>query len=770
MKKLIYFIVILSFILCSKFYTQNDFMDKSFRLPNLQENQFVLETPDRIIDPEELDSLITTTMGTYHIPGLTALIVKHDSIVWSKNYGYANVALTKPIEDSTMFHMASISKTVMITALMQLWEDDLFDLEDNINYYLQPEFQVHNPYYPNDTITFKMLMTHTSSIYDFWAILTPLRCCGDSPVPFDYFLINYFTPGGIYYNTYNFLNQSPSDTLYEYSNVGSSILAFLVQKLSGVPFPKYCRDSIFTPLNMNSTSWFLEGLNTNYIATPYEWSGGQYVPLCHQGWPPYPAISLRTNKIELEHFLSAYMNNGIYNGYSLLYSSTIDTMLRVYKYVPQALGDWGLIWYRVILNDMSVWGHTGSWWGTRTSMFFYPEEDWGIIIFMNIWPADLAFRYLNEIIMEYAHNVIITSPLSISVTDGWNMVSVPGVNPAGQGVTTWWPGLTGNVFNYAGGYNIVTTTTPTEGYWMKHMGAQVYNYPAIEVVTHDPIAGVSGWNLIGGYENFATVSLITTNPAGLQSGPIYKYSGGYQVATTLDPGYGYWINLTGAGQIILPEVMAKGTKPVEYFPEGWGKIIFTDASGIIYTLYAVTGEVDISRYELPPAPPQEMFDIRYSSGRIAEDINGWLQSIDMSGVAYPLTVKVEGMNIRIMDETGKRINENLKDGENIVIADAQIQKLMVSGELMPTVYALQQNYPNPFNPTTTISFSLPVKSQVRLIVYNALGELIMELVNEVKESGSYSVELNAWNIPSGVYFYRLQAGDFVQVKKMMLLK
>ena len=146
------------------------------------------------------------------------------------------------------------------------------------------------------------------------------------------------------------------------------------------------------------------------------------------------------------------------------------------------------------------------------------------------------------------------------------------------------------------------------------------------------------------------------------------------VATTLDPGYGYWIKLLSAAQIIIPETLAKETKPVEYFPENWGKIVLTDATGINYTLYAVKGEVDLSQYELPPAPMAGMFDIRYSSGRIAENLNSAIKTIDMSGVTYPLTVRVEGMDIRLMDETGKTVNVNLKDGEDVVISDATIQE------------------------------------------------------------------------------------------------
>jgi len=88
----------------------------------------------------------------------------------------------------------------------------------------------------------------------------------------------------------------------------------------------------------------------------------------------------------------------------------------------------------------------------------------------------------------------------------------------------------------------------------------------------------------------------------------------------------------------------------------------------------------------------------------------------------------------------------------------------------PLNYALQQNYPNPFNPATTISYSLPLKSQVELVIYNTLGESVIRLVNEEKEAGKYSVKFDATNLPSGIYFYRLQAGSFVETKKMVLMK
>ena len=85
-------------------------------------------------------------------------------------------------------------------------------------------------------------------------------------------------------------------------------------------------------------------------------------------------------------------------------------------------------------------------------------------------------------------------------------------------------------------------------------------------------------------------------------------------------------------------------------------------------------------------------------------------------------------------------------------------------------YLLSQNWPNPFNSSCAIKYSIPKSSQVSLKIFNTLGEEIATLVNEEKSAGTYELTWNAANIPSGVYFYRLQAGDFVQTRKMILLK
>ena len=380
---------------------------------------------------------------------------------------------------------------------------------------------------------------------------------------------------------------------------------------------------------------------------------------------------------------------------------------------------------------------------------------------------------------EFVETSLGNFQLVVEINDDWNMVSVPGLHPTNQNVTTWWPGKdpAASVFKFVGGFQSVTTITPGEGYWMKHIGARTYNtgdeWPANGILTvpHSALNRNAGWSLIGGYEHNAAVSGITTTPLGLQDSPVFGYSNGYQIVNFLIPGYGYWIKLSGAGSINLPNAFAKVTSALaDYIKDDWGKIIITDSKGKQYTLYAVKGEVNLKNYELPPVPPAEMFDIRFGSGRLVEDLSSGNQSIQMQGLEYPITVRVEDIGIRIQDAAGSVLNERLKSGEEVVISNSAVSKLMVSSEIIPELFSLEQNYPNPFNSLSSIKYSIPKSSQVTLKIFNTLGEEIATLVNEEKLAGTYELKWNASNLPSGVYFYNLQAGIFFQTRKMILLK
>jgi hypothetical protein len=119
-------------------------------------------------------------------------------------------------------------------------------------------------------------------------------------------------------------------------------------------------------------------------------------------------------------------------------------------------------------------------------------------------------------------------------------------------------------------------------------------------------------------------------------------------------------------------------------------------------------------------------------------------------------------------------NDTKKDNGAINIDDFRAHFISTGVEEfkneIPTEFSLSQNYPNPFNSSSVIKYSIPKSSQVTLKVFNTLGEEIETLVNTEKPVGTYELNWNAVNLPSGVYFYRLQADNFIETKKMILMK
>ncbi|OQY12526.1 MAG: hypothetical protein B6I31_03035 [Desulfobacteraceae bacterium 4572_19] len=126
------------------------------------------------------------------------------------------------------------------------------------------------------------------------------------------------------------------------------------------------------------------------------------------------------------------------------------------------------------------------------------------------------------------------------------------------------------------------------------------------------------------------------------------------------------------------------------------------------------------------------------------------------------------------------MNINLSDGSIVSYSVQEIQEITFDGitniedakhiQNIINTFKLFQNYPNPFNPSTTIRYSVPQISNVVIRVFDLLGREVAILVNKVKPAGCYEIKLNGTALPSGVYFYQLRAGSFIDVKKMILLK
>jgi CubicO group peptidase (beta-lactamase class C family) len=354
-----------------------------------------------------LDSFIVAKMNQYHIPGLAASIVKDGEVYWTGAFGFANIENSIEVTDSTLFMLASTSKTVTGVALMQLWEKGLFELDDDINNYLP--FEVHNPFFPDSIITIRMLLTHSSSINDNWDEM--FYFIGDSPIPLGQYLEDYLVPGGAYYHTINYNNFRPGTT-WDYCNVAVALAAYLVEEISG-SFSTYCQDSIFVPLNMYETSWFLAELDTTHIARPYIYSGGNYNPLSHYGYSDYPSGQLRTSTLQLSNFLAAFMQGGEINNIRILDSATISLMTTVQ--FSQIDATQGLIWYKLLLNSRWIWGHGGGDKGVGSAMFYSPAENVGVICLCNV-NARAFLEVIVDVLFNYVVPVSVEDEISLPIS------------------------------------------------------------------------------------------------------------------------------------------------------------------------------------------------------------------------------------------------------------------------------------------------------------------------------------------------------------------
>ena len=329
-----------------------------------------------------LDAYIQSEMTAERFPGVSTVIVKDGKIVWMKSYGFADIQNNIPVRDTTVFLLASISKLFVGTAIMQLMENNQLNLDDNINQHLP--FPIQIPGFPNAPITFRQLMTHTSSIQDNYTFMDTYYNSPDPSISLSECMLRYFSTSGEDYSTSNFLNNSPG-TVYEYSNIATALNGYLVQLISGLPFNEYCSNEIFDKLCMNKTAWYMADFDSSHVARPYSYFGGNYVPYAHYGFADYPSGQLRSNVMDMANFMIAFLNNGTFENNSILQSSSVNAMLSV-KF-PNLENTQGLNWYREeLFHDNGttwLWGHNGGESGSSTDLYIDPVNKIGICVLTN---------------------------------------------------------------------------------------------------------------------------------------------------------------------------------------------------------------------------------------------------------------------------------------------------------------------------------------------------------------------------------------------------
>ena len=283
------------------------------------------------------------------------------------------LGIDEPPNENTAFILASVSKTVVAVAVMQLVERGLLDLDEDVNSHIP--FSFRNPNFPNTSITARMLLTHTSSLS--WPTNTEDPNFNNTFEPENApeifpWIRDYITPGNTNYQPNSWQNNQPG-TSYQYSNTGAAFLGYLVQSISGQEFHSYCTEHIFSPLQMRNTTYEVTGsfASVDYASLYFE---GQLIP--QYSAPHYPAFGLRSTTADMAKYMISILNKGVYNGVRILDEDTVDEMLAIK--VPSK--DVGFLWTE--LSGQWI-GHTGEYWGVSSSMDINCEKDLGVFIVSN---------------------------------------------------------------------------------------------------------------------------------------------------------------------------------------------------------------------------------------------------------------------------------------------------------------------------------------------------------------------------------------------------
>jgi CubicO group peptidase (beta-lactamase class C family) len=321
-----------------------------------------------------IEAEILKEMETERIPSVVACIIENGEIKWESALGYSNENLSTPATRLSLFTLMSITKLFLAVTVMQLWETGMIDLEEDINQYLP--FKVRNPHFPNQKITPYMLLTHSSGlawpkdedeIPDFYHFYT-----NEEPPLISEWLPEYILPEGSQYRPSIWKNFRPGEK-WLYSNIGTSLLALIVEQISGDDYRDFCRKNILETLEMDNSAFKLSDLNKELLVTPYNENNHSmtYYTCRH-----YPVGFLSTNIEDFSHFAIAMLNYGEFKGKRILQKSTVEKMFEI----QNPASGLSLLWWHFIGNCI---GHAGGGTGFSTWAEWHFNNCGAMFIFSN---------------------------------------------------------------------------------------------------------------------------------------------------------------------------------------------------------------------------------------------------------------------------------------------------------------------------------------------------------------------------------------------------
>ena len=367
-----------------------------------------------------------------NIPGFGVAIVSKEDIHYTGGFGAANIKDGYRFTDSTIINIGSTTKTFIAVALMKLVEDNKINLDDPINQFLP--FQIYHPSQKNISITIRQLATHTSGLTDGKNdMLIEQTYLFEGPINFkknelpkgyhklfkiynsnrklsiEQFLKNAYTEKGKWYSQHNFTN-SPPGSEYRYSNLGATLLAYIIEQVSGLRFSDYVNQNILSPLAMRNSYWQLVQIPKKQLSSLYL-SNGLEIP--HYELITYPDGGLFTCVQDFSIYLQD-MIKGLEDEGKILSPDSYREMLKnqlTKEYFPQGIFDStkGLLWNVNAEGDnISM---NGSDPGILSWTLFTTKGNAGIAIFLNtnldgIEEREKDFNKIRGIIFKYIGSIL----------------------------------------------------------------------------------------------------------------------------------------------------------------------------------------------------------------------------------------------------------------------------------------------------------------------------------------------------------------------------
>lgn len=355
--------------------------------------------PGNITTPAELTAALMNIYDAEDAPGFAVSIIKNDVLLYQESFGRADIEDNKPYTNQTTQPIGSISKTFVAAAIVKAIEQGHFTLETDINDILP--MSVKNPKQPNAIIRIKHIVTHTSGLLDnneayiqAYHILPGEDLLTEGAQlmvngfgiqqrdrkPLDEFLAEYYLDGGAFYSLDNFASTAPGST-WNYSNIATSLAAYIVEVATGMPFKEYVTKYIFQPLGMTQTAYDNNHLNPGDIAKLY-WDEHTSLPIYAND--SYPDGSINTCNEDLAKYLMDMMK-GVRGESSTLFSTagynSLFEALLPDGLMPSEIGENQGIFWSLEEEDVK---HDGSDPGTTCNLIFNRNGHAGYLLLTNM--------------------------------------------------------------------------------------------------------------------------------------------------------------------------------------------------------------------------------------------------------------------------------------------------------------------------------------------------------------------------------------------------